>query len=78
MKETRKVKRLKDLPAETPICGLKVRISDYEQANLPKEEMYIKSIWFHGLWLVEDAEAERTYPYNCDRETLLNLEVIEE
>ena len=77
---TKKTKRLKDLPKDKQLVGLKIKIpKDKRTLTDYSDKMYIYSGWNKGLWLKKKMEDQRIFPYFFESfDDIKDLEIINE
>jgi len=62
--------KVKELPLDTDLYSVKVRIpddlwEDAQMAGMTQQEAYLHSGWFSGVWLKEDLSSGRVFPLNA-------------
>jgi hypothetical protein len=70
--------KVKDLPKDTQLVGVKVRIPKQFQAMYsgPKGPMVIFSSWNQGIWLKKSMIDSKIYPLCMDPKNLLDFTVV--
>jgi hypothetical protein len=68
--------KIKDLPKDKQLQGIKIKIPKDKILEGMKKEMYIYSGWNKGLWLKKKMTDSQIYPFFFDSfKDLGNLEV---
>ena len=73
--------KVKDLPKDRPINGVKVKIPHtfrhhLAMAGLMKDEVYIRSTWERGVWVKEDLASSRMFPLCIDPKEVLEWKCV--
>jgi len=78
--KNKKLTKLKDLPKDTQLCNLKIKIPKKIQISqsIPSSIMIIYSGWNKGLWLKKNINDEQIYPLCFENfNEIKKLEVID-
>lgn len=74
--------KVKDLPPDTNLEKIKIRIPEQyreeaEATGLKTMDVYLRSQWFSGIWVRTSPTATRMFPLQIHTERILDWDVVE-